>query len=143
MGLLNNQVIKIGVDSLTGLLNVVNKLTSSEGLGGLVGTMAKVMLTLLSLKSGKALFNGLIGSAGEAFKNAGKTSGDNFKNAFTKEFEGILGKVGKLKEGIISSFAQKSLLIIDPDGSNLEKITDSYNKLLGLKNALAEYAQEQ
>jgi hypothetical protein len=50
MGISNNDVIKKGVDALTALLNVVNKLTGDSGI-------AKLAVAIGTLKGGSAIFN--------------------------------------------------------------------------------------
>ena len=52
MGIANSDVIKAVVDALTGLLNVVNKLTGKSGI-------AKLSVAILGLKTGSVIFNGL------------------------------------------------------------------------------------
>ena len=51
MGLANNELIKAGVDLLTKLLETANDLT--DDLGGTIGSIAKLGITLAALKAGK------------------------------------------------------------------------------------------
>ena len=67
MGVLNNDLVKIGVDALTGLLNGINALTSGFGTlntsaGKFLNTFAKLTLLIGGLKVGKGLTAGLFGS---------------------------------------------------------------------------------
>ena len=55
MGLANNDLIKVGVDLLTKLLETVNSLT--DDLGGVVGGIAKLGIAIGALKVGKSIFN--------------------------------------------------------------------------------------
>ena len=58
MGISNSKVIKAGVDALTGLLNIINKLTGNNGL-------AKLAVAIGALKGGSAIFKNLF-NAGKA-----------------------------------------------------------------------------
>ena len=57
MGLANNELIKVGVDLLTKLLETVNNLT--DDLGGVVGGIAKLGIAIAGLKVGKSVFNAI------------------------------------------------------------------------------------
>lgn len=72
MGLANSELIKIGVDILTGLLEIVNNLT--EAFDGIGGSVAKVGLAIMALKAGKGLFNVFTGQA----YSAGAQTGSKF-----------------------------------------------------------------
>ena len=67
MGVLNSDIVKAGVDVLTGLLNGINALTSgfgtlNTGAGKFLNTFAKLTLLIGGLKVGKGLTAGLFGS---------------------------------------------------------------------------------
>ena len=53
MGILNNEAIKFGVDILTKLLNIINKVT--EGFGGFSGTISKLGFVFMAFKIGQKL----------------------------------------------------------------------------------------
>lgn len=53
MGILNNEAIKFGVDILTKLLNIVNRVT--EGFGGFSGTISKLGFVFMAFKVGQKL----------------------------------------------------------------------------------------
>jgi TP901 family phage tail tape measure protein len=55
MGISNSKAIKMGVDALTGLLNIVNKLTGKSGI-------LKLAVAIGALKGGAAIFNNLFKS---------------------------------------------------------------------------------
>ena len=57
MGLANNDLIKVGVDLLTKLLETVNNLT--DDLGGVAGGIAKLGIAIAGLKAGKSVFNAI------------------------------------------------------------------------------------
>lgn len=71
MAIADNNLIKGAVDALTGLLNLINKLTGNSGI-------AKIGVTFAGLKLGKSLFNKLLGNIGAVFNNAGKEGGKSF-----------------------------------------------------------------
>ena len=78
MGITNNQVIKFGIEALTRLLNVINKITGvagNQGIGGLITAFSKLSVAFLGLRVGKAAFNGLFLSIGKAAKGAGVSVG--------------------------------------------------------------------
>lgn len=72
MGILNSDLVKIGVDILTNLLNFVNQLTSAfgaldGGIGGVISSLLKLTALVGGLSLGKNLLNGLFGGKlGEA-----------------------------------------------------------------------------
>ena len=62
MGLANNEVIKLGVDVLTGILETVNKLTESlSGGNGLIKSIVSLASVIGALKGGASIFNSLFG----------------------------------------------------------------------------------
>jgi hypothetical protein len=63
MGLANNELIKVGVDILTGLLTVVNKFTDVlSGNNGIAKSLITLTLAITALKGGSALLNKIFGS---------------------------------------------------------------------------------
>ena len=91
MGITNNQAIKAGVDILTGLLNVINKVTGvtgNEGIGGLITAISKLALAWTGLRAGKAVLAGLSTSLSKAGVEAGITLGQGLRNGFAAEFSG-------------------------------------------------------
>jgi hypothetical protein len=62
MGLANNEIIKLGVDLLTGLLETINNITSAlSGGNGLVKSIISLVTVIGALKGGKSLFDNLFG----------------------------------------------------------------------------------
>ena len=62
MGLANNEIIKLGVDLLTGLLETINNVTSAlSGGNGLVKSIISLVTVIGALKGGKSLFDNLFG----------------------------------------------------------------------------------
>lgn len=66
MGLANNEILKFGVDLLTGFLETVNKLTDAlSGGNGLVKSVISLVTVIGALKGGNALLSGLFGKGNE------------------------------------------------------------------------------
>ena len=66
MGLANNEILKFGVDLLTGFLETVNKLTDAlSGGNGLVKSVISLVTVIGALKGGSALLSGLFGKENE------------------------------------------------------------------------------
>ena len=62
MGLANNEILKFGVDLLTGLLETINNVTSAlSGGNGLVKSIISLVTVIGALKGGKSLFDNLFG----------------------------------------------------------------------------------
>jgi hypothetical protein len=72
-GLLNQDVIKFGVDVLTKLLEFVNKLT--DGFGGLTGTISKLGLIMAVFKLGQKMVSKFSQTFINTFKKAGVEAG--------------------------------------------------------------------
>lgn len=72
MGIANSDVIKGTVDALTGLLEIINKLT--KGTGGLDSALMKLSLVGVAMQAGGNLFNSGLGYASDmrTFKSAQK-----------------------------------------------------------------------
>jgi hypothetical protein len=101
MGLANNEILKTGVDLLTGLINTVNNLTSALSNGkGLVKSLVNLVTIIGALKGGLAMAKGVFGqgrsglnapshllvgveSTVEAEK-AGIKDGNAYANGFTR-----------------------------------------------------------
>lgn len=89
MGITNNQAIKAGVDILTGLLNVINKVTGvagNEGIGGLITAVSKLALAWTGLRAGKAVLAGLRTSLSKAGVEAGISMSRGIRDGFAAEF---------------------------------------------------------
>lgn len=77
MAIADNDLIKGAVDALTGLLNLINKLTGNSGI-------AKIGVAFAGLKLGKSLFNKLLSGIGSTFMNKGDEAGKGFSSGFNK-----------------------------------------------------------
>lgn len=89
MGITNNQAIKAGVDILTGLLNIINKVTGvagNEGVGGLITAISKLALAWTTLRAGKAVLAGLSTSLSKAGVEAGISMSQGIRDGFAAEF---------------------------------------------------------
>jgi hypothetical protein len=63
MGLANNQILKGGVDLLTGLLKAINGLTEAiSGSNGAVKSVLNLGVALMGLKAGGAVLSGVLAS---------------------------------------------------------------------------------
>ena len=122
MGISNSKVIKAGVDALTGLLNVINKLTGNSGL-------LKLGVAIGALKGGKAIFEGLFRS----FAPFGKKMGKNGAEAGVSFLKGLTQKLNNFKQG-------KGLLLdVDIDTKGFKnKINNIKIDLQGLKHTFTE-----
>ena len=71
MGLANDEIIKLGVDLLTGILETVNNVTKAiSGENGLIKSFVSLATVIGSLKGGSALFNNLFkGAKGQPSQN--------------------------------------------------------------------------
>lgn len=123
MGLANNEILKLGVDLLTGLLEVVNKLTNAlSGGGGLVKSIISLMTVIGALKGGgmllgKAESAGLFGKTFDKLKRQGvdqdtesqnRQKGEKDGKAYIQAFNRAIeqGKKDGVKTGIKSFFGE-------------------------------------
>jgi TP901 family phage tail tape measure protein len=73
MGLANNEILKGGIDLLTGLLETINKLTDAlSGGSGLGKSIVNFMTVIGALKGGKALLSGGFSFIGKSMGAPGK-----------------------------------------------------------------------
>lgn len=120
MGIANSDIIKFGIDVLTGLITAINKIT--DGLPGVASGFAKIGVAILALKGGSAIFNALIAG----FKAAGTTSGITFGKAFRTSLTASLSKVSKVTN--LFKFDVKKFEIPKNVTSSLNTYTDSMRK---------------
>ena len=96
MGIANNELIKVGVDILTNLLNVINNITEAlgtEGFGAWVSGFGKLAVLLGGMKIGGSALDGVMAILKNSFENGGIDAGKVFVNAFgnsIKKNSGIL-----------------------------------------------------
>lgn len=135
MGLANNQVIKALVSGLTDFVNVINyitELTGQEGLGGVITSINKLIVTMVGLKIGQSVFdaffktyatlkeaNGGVHSLGnafqalggslkgfpQAFKDIGNGAKDVIKTVASgaKKIWSLIKSFGLIKTGLIAA----------------------------------------
>ena len=106
MGILNSDLVKIGVDILTNLLNFVNQLTTAfgnleGGIGGVISSIAKLGVLVGGLSLGKGLLNSLLG---EKLEKAGGVLSLPSKG---KGGEGSVSLLSKLGSGIVKIFSKQ------------------------------------
>jgi hypothetical protein len=122
MGISNSKVIKAGVDALTGLLNVVNKLTGNSGI-------AKLIVAMGALKGGKTIFENLFKTFapfGKQFEKTGNDVGEGF-------LKGITQRLNNFKAG------RGFVLDVDIDEKGVKNRIDNLKQnFLELKHSLTE-----
>lgn len=151
MGLANNEILKGAVDVLTGLLNVVNKLTEGlSGGNGLAKSIISLMTVIGALKGGGALLNKGMGVIGESLgiktkefdkkkqSMTGKSSinqsyaqGKKDGEAYVSGWDRALGQGKKdgLKAGLKGFFGEETELQLKGNLDNLD--ANAFSKELG------------
>jgi hypothetical protein len=133
MGLANNEILKMGVDLLTDVLNTINAITEAiSGGSGLNKSIVSLVTVVGSLKVGKSLLGmaGFGGLAGIQGKEAGESAGQQFVSGFisaAKKAKGgeKLAKTKFLGGKIIGGFATKT--------NNAEEVLKNANFTEGSK----------
>ncbi len=106
-GLANNEILKAGIDTITLLLQTVNKLTDAlSGGNGLVKSFLNLSTAAIGLKMVGAIFN----AGFETFSKAGREAGTTFGVAFKTEFQNSFKKVFDLISNIKTKSSIKSSL---------------------------------
>lgn len=121
MGVLNSDLVKVGVDLLTNILNGINALTSGfglldKGVGGVINSVSKLILLFGALNVGKTLLGGLgtsitnigLAAAGKAPLNVAQVMATSAVGAnATGAMAGLAGKGagGALLAGFLNPFA--------------------------------------
>ncbi len=90
MGIANSSIIKIAVDALTRLLNVLNSITGK--LPGLLKSFVNLGIVIAGLKLGRNVFESIFKHAGAAFLGKGKEAGDSFVTGFTSHIKTFFSK---------------------------------------------------
>jgi hypothetical protein len=86
MGLMNDELVKFGVDLLTKIITLLDKATSAfEGFGGAIG---KIGLALTVFKIGKVLLDKFVVTLQERFREAGIKTGQGFGQGFKEGMNG-------------------------------------------------------
>ena len=80
MSITNQGAVKFVVDALRTILDLINKITSA--LPGMLGSFAKIGVTLGGLKLGKTAFNSLFKQIGKSFSQNGYIVGQGFLKGF-------------------------------------------------------------
>lgn len=117
MGIANNTLIKAGIDAITGLLNIVNKLT--EHLPGATKGLANLLLMIGGFSAGKKVMDAFFASTVSNIANLGKVGaeggvayGVSFREALSKEFgktRQLFNKKNFIGEGRVNSSGAKQL----------------------------------
>lgn len=160
MGLANNEFLKSAVDILTNILTTINNLIESiSGGNGLVKTLISLTAIISTLKSGKAIFNGIFkgfgslkgeagnlgkkvasafGKSSSSFEKEGKNAGNSFSDGLIDSF-----KSGNIRDAIKSAFSFKEDILVpfrNKDLANLFNFDDINFSSIGdnLKNVLRD-----
>ena len=117
MGIANNTLIKTGIDAITGLLNIVNKLT--EHLPGATKGLANLLLMIGGFTAGKKVMDAFFASTVSNIANLGKVGaeggvayGVSFREALSKEFgktSQLFNKKNFIGKGRVTSSGVKQL----------------------------------
>ena len=147
MGLMNNQLIKTGIDALTGFFTIVNKIFNvftkpfPDPFEGLIKSALTLTSTLALLNFGKKGARGLIMGGVGWWKNEGKFT-DNFKSgwgvkeastsgaesgrAWTKSFVGAVGQNSSIKNAI-----KEATKVSKVEGTKAVSFKQAYGSLTG------------
>lgn len=149
MGLANNEILKFGVDLLTGFLETVNKLTDAlSGGNGLVKSVISLVTVIGALKGGNALLSGLFGKENEqgtglfgkffnkkkeggsskSSENQNRKQGEKDGKAYMSGWNRAVeqGKEKGFKAGLKGFFTQE--ISKKTEGIDWEKLLDSIEK---------------
>lgn len=119
-GILNQDVIKFGVDALTQILNLINDITGALGAGG--NTISKVLLTFGALRYGT-------GAAGTALSALGISNNlPNLKDQWAS------GGIGEIIKAI--SMSQQGYIPMK-DVAKLNQIVSLQNNIEAMKKAMS------
>ena len=119
-GILNQDIIKFGVDALTQILNLINDITGALGAGG--NTISKVLLTFGALRYGT-------GAAGTALSALGISNKlPNLKDQWTS------GGIGEIIKAI--SMSQQGYIPMK-DIAKLNQIVSLQNNIENMKQAMS------
>ena len=140
MGIMDSDLIKIGIDILTKFLEIINKATSAfDGLGGSITKIAGIMVVF---KVGQAIFEKLkaplqnffaeiIRKAGETGEQAGNAAKQGLKRSQEAGEEGAqrTSAVGKLGSGISALKKKGSLIRSNAIRNRANRADEKYNNL--------------
>ena len=129
MGLANNELIKLGVDLLTNLLNTINDIT--EVLPGITSSFAKLAIVIGGLKAGSSIFNTFFANLGIGTAVQNVINTDQIVSpwkALTKTFGDLFEKV-KTGGGNFKTFLETTKTYM----------TNAGGAVAGLKTALGSF----
>ncbi len=140
MSLANNDILKLGVDTLTNFLNIVNKLIDGlSGGNGLIKSILSLSAALAGLKLGGSILTHLLEKGGIKTKKAtGASLGaevaemikGNIKNAFEKGSAKDLGS--DILESIFIGMGTSDSKVVNKAGVVFQKIFGAIAKSPGL-----------
>ena len=101
MSIANNEILKIGIDLLTGLINTINSgIEALSGGNGLIKSILSLGIAFGGLKLGKTAFNKLFLSLTTASGAEGTKAGTNFINKLRGKIRGQSAYLSKKKKKI-------------------------------------------
>ena len=141
MGLANNDVLKAGVDALTGLLNTINNITSSlSGGSGAGKSIANFMTVIGALAGGRALAKGAFGWIGAQMGLPDQASGKNGALAGASFFGDDAARIAAIEgQKAGTSFAQSAsrAMVSAKNGGNFRSSVRSFFTM----NQMVDYSK--
>lgn len=117
-GLLNQDILKFGIEVLTQILEFINKLT--KGFGGLTGTISKLGLLFGAFKLGQKLLSKFANNFVNTFRRAGTEAGNALVESWRRglgqienEAEQSANDIGKDKSKKPADYSSKSKIAED------------------------------
>lgn len=147
MGLANNEILKTGVDILTGILSTINDIISAvSGNNGLVKSILSLGSAFLALRGGAKIFGGKDGKVGLLDKIIGTIKGTNAENKIKKNSLQIGQSIGKaIGKGIegTGNIVQKSInkIISSKDNGFWKSLKTDISNLFNGNNIGKDYSQ--
>ncbi len=147
MGLANNEILKTGVDILTGILSTINDIISAvSGNNGLVKSILSLGSAFLALRGGAKIFGGKDGKVGLLDKIIGTIKGTNTENKIKKNSLQIGQSIGKaIGKGIegTGNIVQKSInkIISSKDNGFWKSLKTDISNLFNGNNIGKDYSQ--
>lgn len=130
LGIVNSEAIKVGVDALSKILEVINTLTSSSS--GLTGAMQKAFVAFTLFRGAKALLGKLVQEISQLFLQAGQQAGASFQmglsggvkkiDASSKSFKGLTKRLTETKKAI-KAFSVEGTMNLQTLGTTMQQMS--------------------
>lgn len=129
MGIMDDELVKGGIDLLTGLLETVNKLT--DALPGLSGSLAKVGIVFGGMSLGKKAAFSLLGQAGKQWR--GETANESIiSGQVQSSFAGFKTHRGLFRDRTSTMTNNDSVAI---EIAQYEKLKQTYGEWMAIKSS--------